>query len=357
MSAKSLVPRMIGIAVAVVLGVYYIGVVILGHGFGSDGYKVRVTVPDAAGVYAGGGVAYQGVEVGKISKVEVQPDGVNLVLQIGSDHKIPANSHANVRMLSALGEQYVDLVPTSAAGPMLRDGSQIPVSRTTVPVPVSKALVSSQKLLESLDPDDLRSVETLLSEAFSDVTPELKRLVETGQDLTDALIEAQPGTEKIIRDGNTVLKAGNASSDDLRTFVSSFDRLSKQFLASDDDLDKLLANGGVALADIEDLVRTGSGPFKDLMRGAGAAGQAMEKNSAALHELFRIFPDVAARLAGAANGDELTGKLQLNNGDPVCTYASGKLPLVGAKSSGSSPMSCPTREGLQMRGPQNAPKG
>lgn len=353
--STALWPRVVAMVVAVLVGFGYIGGVILGYGFGDDGYEVRLTVPEAAGVYEDGSVTYHGVDVGTIDRVEPTPDGVQLVLTIDGDQKIPANAHASIRMLSGLGEQYVDLVPTSADGPMLRDGSVIPEDRTSVPVPVGQALASGQKLLEDLDPDDLQAVQTLLADAFADVTPELKRLVSSGQDLTEALIAGQPGTKQLINDGRTVLRAGNASSDDLRRYVTALDKLSKRFAESDSDIDTLLADGGDALDDIEELVTEGSGPFKDLMDGTGSAGTAMERNSAALRALFAILPSVSSKLARVPRNGSLTGALTLNDGQPLCTYGSGPLPLPGATTRDGSPSTCPARSGLQMRGPQHAP--
>lgn len=358
MSTPRLWPRMVGVAVATLLGIYYIGHVILGYSvFGSGDFDIRVQVPDAAGIYQDGSVTYHGVPVGRVERVDLSADGVELVLRINAGEKIPANSDANVRMLSALGEQYVDLVPTSPEGRMLRAGDVIPVSRTTVPVPVGKALANGQEFLDSLDPEDLRAVETLLSTAFGDVAPEMRRLVETGQDLTEALIAGQEGTRQLILDGRTVLRAGNASSDDLRAYVTALDKLSKRFADSDDDIAELLGEGGGALSEIEDLVSTMSGPWRDLMTGAGAAGGAVDRNSAAVRALFGMLPSVSGKLAKVASGDQLSGVITLNDGQPLCAYG-GALPVPGTTTKpGRSPMQCPTKPGLQMRGPAHAPGG
>ncbi len=358
MSTPRLWPRMVGVIVATLLGIYYIGHVILGYSvFGSEDFEIRVQVPEAAGVYEDGSVTYHGVPVGRVEKVDLSAEGVELVLRINAGERIPANSDANVRMLSALGEQYVDLVPTGPDDRFLQAGDVIPISRTTVPVPVGKALNNGQEFLDSLDPDDLQAVETLLAEAFGDVAPELKRLVETGQDLTEALIAGQEGTRQMILDGRTVLRAGNASSDDLRAYVTALDKISKQFADSDDDLGNLLGDGGGALEDIEDLVSTMSDPWRDLMDGAGAAGSAVQRNAAAIRALFGLLPSVTSKLAKVPSGDQLSGILTLNDGQPLCSYRSALVVPGATTPSGRSPMQCPTRSGLQMRGPVHAPSG
>ncbi len=359
MNTVRLWPRIVGVVVATLVGVFYIGHVILGYNpFGAHGFEIRVQVPDAAGVYKDGSVTYHGVPVGHVDRLEIKPDTVDLVLRIDAGEKIPADSAAHVRMLSALGEQYVDLVPSSpsATASYLRAGDVIPESRTTVPVPVGQALNSGKQFLDAIDPKDLQTVENFLATAFSDVAPELKRLVVTGQDLTNALIKGQAGTRKLILDGRTVLKAGNASSGDLKSYVAALDKLSRRFADSDDDIATLLSSGGGALSDIEDLVSTMSGPWKDLMKGAGAAGQAVAENTAAVRALFGLLPSVTGKLAGVPKGGQLRGVLTLNDGQPLCAYRHA-LPVPGTTAPGGSPMHCPSRSGLQMRGPVHAPGG
>lgn len=64
-------------------------------------------------MYRAGNVTYRGVEVGKVSKVQLTDSGVEAVLSLQSDIKIPADLTASVHSASAIGEQYVDLVPRS----------------------------------------------------------------------------------------------------------------------------------------------------------------------------------------------------------------------------------------------------
>jgi len=349
---------MIAMVAATLLGVYYIGHVILGYSIGgSKDFDIRVEVPEAPGVYQDGTVTYHGVPVGRIDKINLTANGVELVLRINAGEKIPADSDANVRELSALGEQYVDLVPRSAGGPVFQAGDVIPAAHTTVPVPIGKALTSGKQFLDSLDPQDLQTVETLLAQGFGDVAPQLRRLVTTGQDLANALIAGQEGTRQLILDGDTVLQAGNATSDDLRTYVASFDKLTKQFADSDSDISGLLSNGGQALTDIQGLVKTSSGPWRQLMAGAGKAGVAVRQNQAAVDTLFALLPSVSSNLGKVAPGGQISGTLTLNDGQPLCSYTA-TLSRPGARSgTGRSPGQCSTGGGAQMRGPVNTPTG
>ncbi|MBM5552893.1 virulence factor Mce, partial [Klebsiella quasipneumoniae] len=74
-------------------------------------------------------------------EVRLTPDGVAAKLSIDSSQKIPADVDAWVRSVSAIGEQYVDLIPPEQPGRgNLADGAVIPVERTKLPQDVGTLL-------------------------------------------------------------------------------------------------------------------------------------------------------------------------------------------------------------------------
>lgn len=346
MSRTSLWPRMIGILVGTALGLYYIGIQIIGWSPVDDDYRVSVEVPRSSGLFEDSEVTYRGVTVGKVDTMTVGPSGVRLDLQLTKDRPIPKDVEARVRMLSALGESYVDLVPTGAAEPVLADGAVIATAQ--VPTSVSQALESGTKLLRSIDPDDLDVVQTLFADAFSGLAPELRTLVVSGQRFLNAVTEAAPGTRKLILDGLTVLRTGNATQQQLAAIIRSFDVLSQQLADNDDDFAQLLRDGGSAASTIEELVRTQSGPFRELLKGSGAIGTALSQNSAAIKVLFGLLPKVSTDLSKVARDGVFLGDLTINVGQPLCSH--GPLPLPST-TGGGTPQPCAKGPRLLQRGP------
>ncbi len=79
--------------------------------FGVDRYSVTVQLPQAGGLYPGGNVTYRGVEIGRVQAVRLTETGAEAELQMDSDVHVPANLDAQVHSVSAVGEQYVELLP------------------------------------------------------------------------------------------------------------------------------------------------------------------------------------------------------------------------------------------------------
>ena len=102
---------------------------------------VTLQLPASGGLYQFSNVTYRGVEVGKVTEVKVV-DGqrVDATMSLRSSPKIPSNSSAQVRSVSAIGEQYVDLLPSSESPPYLRDGSVISADHASIPQRVGPML-------------------------------------------------------------------------------------------------------------------------------------------------------------------------------------------------------------------------
>src|SRR5215210_8243819 len=126
--------------------------------FGAGHYTFKVELPSAAGLYQSGNVTYRGTEVGRVESVGLTPTGVEAVLSMDSDVKVPADLDAEVHSQSAVGEQYVALLPRKDGPPYLADGDVIGRDRTSVPPDVNELLGAANRGLEAIPGDNLKTV-------------------------------------------------------------------------------------------------------------------------------------------------------------------------------------------------------
>jgi phospholipid/cholesterol/gamma-HCH transport system substrate-binding protein len=129
--------------------------------FGVDRYTVTVELAEAGGLYKSGNVTYRGSEVGRVEDVRLTDTGVQAVLSLKSGIDIPSDVEAEVHSQSAVGEQYVALLPR-AASPPLKDGDVIPLDRSSVPPDINALLGAANKGLQAIPHDNLK---TALDEA------------------------------------------------------------------------------------------------------------------------------------------------------------------------------------------------
>ena len=108
---------MIGLLLVIVIGVYYIVFDVLQFRVTSQPFAVTVVMPTAGGLYTGADVTYRGVQVGRVSALDLSATHVTAKLNINPGERIPDNGNVRVKELSALGEQYLDLEPSSLFRP------------------------------------------------------------------------------------------------------------------------------------------------------------------------------------------------------------------------------------------------
>ncbi len=114
---------------------------------------MKLQLPSTGGLYRFSNVTYRGVQIGKVTAVGPTATGAEATLSIDTSPKIPADVQASVHSMSAVGEQYVDLVPRSESAPYLRDGSVIASRDTTIPQPVGPMLDRLSGLVNSIPTD------------------------------------------------------------------------------------------------------------------------------------------------------------------------------------------------------------
>src|ERR1700722_17285341 len=246
MSRQGLIPRMVGLVIVVIVGVYYIVFDVLQYRVVSQPFAVTVLMPSAGGLYSGADVTYRGVTVGTVTSLDLSANHVAVKIGIDPGQKIPDNGQALVKQLSALGEQFLDLEPASASGPDLQPGTVIPASRVVLPTPIGTALIDLGALLKSLNPQSLQTVESFLASAFIGTGPDLRTIIVTGQQLFDSLVAAQPETVNLIVDGKTDLRTLQATDGDLATFSQGLASLTGQLKDSNSDLQALIRNSQAA---------------------------------------------------------------------------------------------------------------
>jgi phospholipid/cholesterol/gamma-HCH transport system substrate-binding protein len=99
-----------------------------------DGKRYTVTLDEAAGLVQNNAVKLAGVKVGVIEELEVRGDDAFLTLLIDREIELHEDAIAGVRAKSLLGEKYLELRPGGADSPLLADGGEIVIVRSTFEV-------------------------------------------------------------------------------------------------------------------------------------------------------------------------------------------------------------------------------
>ncbi|MBO0727901.1 MAG: MCE family protein [Acidimicrobiaceae bacterium] len=355
---RSLWARLIALAVVVGLGVYYIAFDVLQYRIGAQPVPVTVMMPSAGGLYVGADVTYRGVNVGRVSSLDVKPTGVAVKLGINPGAHIPDNGLAYVHQLSSLGEQYLDFVPSRPSTHYIHSGTVVPASRVVLPIPIGTSLVDLGSLLRSVNQQDLQTVESFLTSAFVGTGPDLRQIIVTGQQLFQALVAAQPETVNLVVDGNTDLKTLQATDGDFGTFAHELNLLTGQLKASNSDLQALINNGAAASQQLDPFLASNNASITSLIANLGTDAGVSGQFQPAVQAMFQVLPIVANDLASVSSSSGVRGEITFNTSSPVCPYIPGaQMPgptqrVANATLTNGCSSSAP---GMLERGANNAP--
>ena len=113
------------------------------------------------GIYVGDDVRILGVNVGRIDKIEPQPDRVKISFWYNDKYKVPADANAAVLSPTLVTSRALQLTPVYTGGPTMADDAVIPRERTVVPVEWDTLRQQLERLAKELQPTEPGGVSPL----------------------------------------------------------------------------------------------------------------------------------------------------------------------------------------------------
>jgi phospholipid/cholesterol/gamma-HCH transport system substrate-binding protein len=360
------------------LGVSYVGFNYVGLGstlFGPGGCTVSANFPDSGGIFTGAEVTYRGVTVGKVGQLHLLdysgPDGrqirgvrVDLDLTSCSKPAIPADAQAYVSDRSAVGEQYVNLEPTSAHGPYLKDGAVL-AKAGQVPIATQVLLQNLDDLVSNIDSAKLNVLITELGNAFDGRGPDLQALLDSGDQLLASAQRALPETLRLIDNGQTVLKTQLDSGSAIKGWAHSLNLLTAQLKASDGDLNALLSDGPGELDTVRQFLASNRSDLDLLLANLTSVNQIMVSRLDGIKTILVVYPAVVGGGYTVSPGDGTAhfGLVMNVDDPPSCRAGYGGTRIRQPSQTGPSTVNTGARCALprgsvtSVRGAQNAPGG
>lgn len=268
MIRRSVKIQLVAFAVIILAGVAYVGANYIGIAVPGQGpYTVLVDLPTTGGLYTNAVVSQRGIEVGKVGSITLRknPQGrtyVQAALTINHGVRVYAGNspatyiHAKVADLSAVGEQYIDLLPQCECGPLM--GGQgpklIPASRTSTPLDIGQEVLDLNRLLTSVNDKQLADVIKELGAGFNHLGPILQHLIDNGDALTRSAIASLPSQLKLINDSVTVLDTQNEVAGEFKAWARLFRSFSHQVDLSDQSIRGVIDNGIPAATQVSKLL-------------------------------------------------------------------------------------------------------
>ncbi len=234
-----------------------ISIIFLGDIHLQKGYKIKILFDDIAGLPEKALVKISGVEVGRVSEIELKGRKAEVIAWIEHNIKIHRDCKARIIPTGIIGTKYLEMTLGSEDEPLLRDGDVIsgiePISYDEV---INKLMAGVDKLGKTIESFGME-------EGFGkDLKATISNIKEISQKINLAL-----GPEEELRD--TVKNIGEFS-DNVRKLAKNLNQVVEE---NRDNLKKTLDGLSTISEDLKEALNSISNVAKKIEEGEGVLGK------------------------------------------------------------------------------------
>ncbi len=250
------------------------------EGGGRGSYTIQAQLPDVVVIQQNTRVRVADVNVGNVTKIEVQDWRALVTMRIDGDVHLPANSTAKVGTTSLLGSMHIELAPPTGEPPRgeLEDGSVIPLSSAATYPTTEQTLAAVSVLLNGGGLGQLQEINQTFARALAGRENEMRSLL----------------TQLDIFIGRL-----NAQTDDIITATENLNALAGQVAAKDQTVDKALSTIPQALAVLANSREKLANAIDALGQFSAIATSTVNQSRASLVANLRSIAPVLRELADA----------------------------------------------------------
>lgn len=345
------------VAAVIAMAVMVFGYLQVPTWLGIGHIKVTVQLEGTGGLYRFGNVTYRGVQIGKVSSVEPTASGAIAVLSLKDSPRIPADVEAHVRSVSAVGEQYVDLVPRGDGPPFLENGAVIGKQDTTIPLKVGPVLDELSAMVKSVPKQKLSDLLDESFLAFDGAGYDVGSLLDSGARIAADADATADRTRILVEDSEPLLDSQAQSTEALRVWAHSLSAVTGQLVDSDPDIRTVLDTGPGAADEIARLLEHVKPTLPVLLANLTTVGEIGVNYNPSLEQLLVLLPPYVAGFGSLSQlnnpvGLSLGGFSLMNGDPPPCTV--GFLPPSQWRSPDDETV-IDTPDGLYCKLPQDSP--
>jgi phospholipid/cholesterol/gamma-HCH transport system substrate-binding protein len=260
-------------------------------------------------------------------------DGVQIELVIDkSFDKIPKDgTKARVMFKSAVGEQFIDLLPKAANGPYFASGDMIRKEQTELPVQQEDLLRLLDRVVSGVPPEAIHRLIDTAGEGLGGRGPELHTALAALDPLTRTLSNRTDELNGLAVAGDSVGSSFDATD---QSFIAGIHGLGTSAAAlgrGSPGLSRLLTNGAEYLPDLGGLVADRKNQLDNTIRNLAAVTRISYAHLHSLEDTIDWLPKILEPII--ASYDKPTNRIRFgeilgeNRGAP-CSYGTPRRPVT-----------------------------
>ena len=265
--------------------------------------SMYVDLPRSGGLYVGSEVDNRGFKIGKVTDMNLTPNGVRVTIRVNRNADIPLSSALSVADLTAVGEQYLNFSPTTGSGPYASGGHVFSGTNASLPETTDQLLLDIDQFVNSVPTKSLQTTVSELGTMFSGNADALGQMVDAGSRFISTASAHEQATIDLINSSATVLRTQAAHASDIANFASGLANFTSALRVSDPNLRTILSSGGPAIMEADGLVNDLGAVVPNFLSNLIPLNQVVTAHLPALEQTLVVLPPVIATGFTGTPGD------------------------------------------------------
>jgi phospholipid/cholesterol/gamma-HCH transport system substrate-binding protein len=257
---------------------------------------------NASGLRAGQFVRASGVEVGKVSDVQLLDDGHKVKVDFKVDRSLPLfeGTTAAVRYLNLIGDRYLEL-KRGTDEKKLPAGGTIPIEHTQPALDLDALIGGFRPLFRALDPDKVNNIAQSIITIFQGQGGTINDILDQTASLTSALADRDQAIGEVVKNLNTVLDTTVKHQQQFDDTVKNFETLITGLKNRADPIATSVADISDAAGSVSDLLGDNRADLQRTVTDLEIIQQPLVDQKDQLNDTLTKIP-AALKIIGRAGG-------------------------------------------------------
>ncbi|BBX73017.1 virulence factor Mce family protein [Mycobacterium shinjukuense] len=237
-------------------------------------------------------VRIAGVEVGKVTKISINPDATVRVEFTADDTvTLTQATRAVIRYDNLFGDRYLALEEGAGGFAVLSPGQTIPLARTQPALDLDALIGGFKPLFRALNPEQVNALSGQLLQAFQGQGPTIASFLEQAAAVTNTLADRDRLIGQVVDNLNVVLGSLGGQSDRLDRAVTSLSQLVHGLAERRTDISNAVAHTNAAAGSVADLLSQARAPLSTVVRETDRVASIALADHDYLDNLLNTLPD------------------------------------------------------------------
>ncbi|MDH6243461.1 virulence factor Mce family protein [Mycobacterium sp. OTB74] len=257
---------------------------------------------NTSGLKANQFVRASGVEIGKVTKVELIEGGTKVKVHFNVDKSVPLfqQTSASIRYLDLLGNRYMDL-KRGDSNELLPPGGTIPVERTEPALDLDALVGGFRPLFRALDPEKVNAISQSIVTIFQGQGGTINDILDQTSQLTSSIADQDHAIGEVIKNLNTVLDTTVKHQKQFDDTIKNFEALVTGLRNRADPIADSVADISNAAGSLGDLLSDNRPLLHDTLGYLEATNQSLVDQKDQLNDNLHKVPE-ALKILGRAGG-------------------------------------------------------